>query len=115
MSSNRRKRERIPFPIPVDIYTDTQKITGTLNDVSMSGALLHCETSLDLGSEATICMRLDCGNLHQVIKAQCHVVRRETSNGLAVHFSKLDSEDSLTLFQCIRYQAMLTENEDLEP
>lgn len=104
----RRKHPRIQFPVPVRVNCESTFVEGTLHDISMSGALLDGPATLFPGSQANLSIDLSCGEIHEVIEAQCYVVREAnispTRKGLAIHFTKLHPKDSLTLFNCIRYQ-----------
>ncbi len=107
---NKRTRERVPFDVEVHFDTaDDQIRSRHLQDISMNGLFFETENIVPEGTIGTIKLYLESGNQHIVISANGKVIRSitqdmNTSGGLGIEFTEIDTESSIHLFNIIKYQ-----------
>jgi len=76
MTSNKRKRTRVPFDVDVHFDTDDKHIhSQKLQDISMSGLYFDSDVNVPLGTTGTVKLHLESGEQTIVIIANVIVTR----------------------------------------
>ena len=109
---NRRLRERVPFSVVVRWEVmDRETEYNICRDISMNGIYLMTDRIFPIGTKGLLTIRMDAGEQHLELRINCTVARivgdklgRE-QQGMALTFDYISPDDSLELFNIIRYQA----------
>ena len=87
------KRHRAPHVIGVGLLAAGTQITGEVVNVSMSGLLVRCQTTLPVGTMCRLGIEMEYGMIRTVV-----VIRRIVERvGLAFEFSQMTPRDRQTL------------------
>ncbi len=108
MSDERRKRNRIPYQIPIRLKNTTEWTEATCNNLSMSGMSLQTTTELAVGDLGDFKLvpamgteRIEITGEFKVVHVQEAQAESEQSE-FGVVFNRLDDDSSLNLYQIIR-------------
>ncbi len=94
VQANHREFTRVKVAIHVELRMGGNVvIQGELENVSMNGVLLHCETTLPEQTPCLVFLQLDGGQGGPTIEAQGVVTRTETHK-LAIQFTELIGVES---------------------
>lgn len=106
-----RIRKRIHFVADVSLNIDGDITYYTESrDVSMSGIFLLTDSPPTVGANGQIKITLEVGERKLFVHADCEVVRtvaesdEKDGNGAGIHFTSIDTESSINLFNIIKYQ-----------
>ncbi len=110
MTSNKRKRTRVPFDVDVHFDTPEEHIRSSkLLDISMSGLYFETDTVVPLDTRGTVKLHLESGEQSILITANGRVTRSipveiNEPGGLGIEFTEIDTDSSIHLFNVIKYQ-----------
>ena len=92
---NSREFTRVQAKVATKLSSeDAVQIVGTLENVSMNGVFLSCDSRLPVDTTCDISLYLEGGSEQILIRARGTVVRVETE-GMALQFSEVYGRDSL--------------------
>ncbi len=99
----KRIRKRVAYIIDSIFYpTDGEKISGTIQDLSMNGFYLKTARPRLKNTIGELKILLKLGDKVKTVQATCRVTRTDT-DGMALTITQINEESSITLFNMIKF------------
>ncbi len=101
---NARDFTRVDAPIQAILAAGAQRISGTIQDISMNGARIGCDTPLPLGTLCPVTIMLDGGRETIRLEIEAEVVRSEPGS-MALSFCHVEADSLRHLQHLVQYNA----------
>ena len=117
MTKERRRHPRVDFVVQASFAAGSQLRTDhQCENISMSGLFLRTDAPLPVGTLGKLLIVLVCGEERIEVRAECRVSRvmgaaSGQAFGMGLEYVSLDPDSSIALYNVVKYQGGLEQEE----